>query len=36
LLLARDIEADILPACQRHGLGTLVYSPLAGGMLTGR
>jgi aryl-alcohol dehydrogenase-like predicted oxidoreductase len=35
-LLARDIEADVLPACQRHGLGTLVYSPLAGGMLTGR
>lgn len=35
-LLARDIEADVLPACQRHGLGTLVYSPLAGGMLTGK
>ena len=26
----------MLPACQRHGLGTLVYSPLAGGMLTGK
>jgi aryl-alcohol dehydrogenase-like predicted oxidoreductase len=35
-LLARDIEADILPACQRHGLGTLVYSPLGGGMLSGK
>ncbi|MDP7144923.1 MAG: aldo/keto reductase [Pseudomonadales bacterium] len=35
-LLARDIEADVLPACQRHGLGMLVYSPLAGGMLTGK
>ena len=35
-LLAREIEADILPACQRHGLGTLVYSPLAGGVLTGK
>jgi len=35
-LLSRDIEADILPACQRHGLGTLVYSPLGGGMLTGK
>jgi aryl-alcohol dehydrogenase-like predicted oxidoreductase len=35
-LLAREIETDVLPACQRHGLGTLVYSPLAGGMLTGR
>jgi aryl-alcohol dehydrogenase-like predicted oxidoreductase len=35
-LLSRDIEADILPACQRHGLGTLVYSPLGGGMLSGK
>jgi aryl-alcohol dehydrogenase-like predicted oxidoreductase len=35
-LLSRDIEADILPACQRHGLGTLIYSPLGGGMLTGK
>ncbi|MET1002945.1 MAG: aldo/keto reductase [Acidimicrobiia bacterium] len=35
-LIARGIESDVLPACQRHGLGTLVYSPLAGGMLTGR
>ena len=35
-LLARDIEADVLPACQRHGLGMLVYSPLDGGMLTGK
>ncbi len=35
-LLSREIEADILPACQRHGLGTLVYSPLGGGMLSGK
>jgi aryl-alcohol dehydrogenase-like predicted oxidoreductase len=35
-LLARDIEEDVLPACMRHGLGTLVYSPIAGGMLSGR
>jgi aryl-alcohol dehydrogenase-like predicted oxidoreductase len=35
-LLARSIEAEILPACQRHGLGTLVWSPLGGGILTGR
>jgi aryl-alcohol dehydrogenase-like predicted oxidoreductase len=35
-LLARDIEADVLPACERHGLGTLVYSPLGGGVLTGK
>jgi aryl-alcohol dehydrogenase-like predicted oxidoreductase len=35
-LVARDIEADILPACGRQGLGTLVYSPLGGGVLTGK
>src|SRR3984885_1634844 len=35
-LLARGIESDVLPACGRHGLGTLVYSPLGGGVLTGK
>jgi aryl-alcohol dehydrogenase-like predicted oxidoreductase len=35
-LLARDIENDILPAAQRHGLGAIPYSPLGGGMLTGK
>jgi aryl-alcohol dehydrogenase-like predicted oxidoreductase len=35
-LLARDIEAEILPACQRHGMGTLIWSPLGGGVLAGR
>ena len=35
-LLARDIEGDVLPAAQRHGLGTMIYSPLAGGVLTGK
>jgi aryl-alcohol dehydrogenase-like predicted oxidoreductase len=35
-LLARAIEAEILPACQRHGLGTLIWSPLGGGVLAGR
>ncbi len=35
-LVARGIEAEILPACRRHGLGTLVWSPLGGGVLTGR
>jgi aryl-alcohol dehydrogenase-like predicted oxidoreductase len=35
-LLTRAIEHDVLPACQRHGLGVLVYSPLAGGWLSGR
>jgi aryl-alcohol dehydrogenase-like predicted oxidoreductase len=35
-LVTRDVEAEILPACERHGLGTLVYSPLGGGVLAGR
>ena len=35
-LLARDIEADVLPSAQRHGLGTMIYSPLGGGFLTGK
>lgn len=35
-LLDREIEREILPVAQRYGMGTLVYSPLAGGTLTGR
>src|SRR4051794_13718162 len=34
-LLARGIELDVLPTAQRHGMGTLTYSPLAGGWLSG-
>ncbi len=34
-ILAREIEMDILPTTQRHGMGTLTYSPLAGGWLSG-
>jgi aryl-alcohol dehydrogenase-like predicted oxidoreductase len=35
-LLDPGIEDDVLPACERLGLGVLVYSPLAEGMLTGK
>jgi aryl-alcohol dehydrogenase-like predicted oxidoreductase len=35
-ILVRGIEEDVLPTVQRYGMGTLVYSPLAGGWLTGR
>jgi len=35
-LLRRDIEREILPACSAEGLGMLCWSPLAGGMLTGK
>ncbi|MDF8264494.1 aldo/keto reductase [Luteipulveratus flavus] len=35
-ILSRTIEREVLPVCHDFGVGTLVYSPLAGGMLTGR
>lgn len=35
-LLTRGIEADVLPAAQRHGIGILPWSPLGGGWLAGR
>jgi aryl-alcohol dehydrogenase-like predicted oxidoreductase len=35
-LLARGIEASVLPVAQRYGMGVLVWSPLASGFLTGR
>ncbi|GAB3606525.1 aldo/keto reductase [Conyzicola nivalis] len=35
-MLARGIEADLLPTTLRHGVGTLVWSPLAGGWLSGK
>jgi aryl-alcohol dehydrogenase-like predicted oxidoreductase len=35
-LACRDIERELLPACREHGLGVLPWSPLAGGLLTGK
>jgi aryl-alcohol dehydrogenase-like predicted oxidoreductase len=35
-LVVRDIERDILPACEAYGLGILPYFPLAMGFLTGK
>ncbi|RDG38590.1 aldo/keto reductase [Streptomyces corynorhini] len=35
-ILTRGIEREVLPVCERYGMGTLVWSPLAGGLLTGR
>jgi aryl-alcohol dehydrogenase-like predicted oxidoreductase len=35
-LLTRAIEYDVLPTCQRHGLGVMSYSPLAAGWLSGK
>jgi aryl-alcohol dehydrogenase-like predicted oxidoreductase len=35
-ILTRDIEVEILPVCRKFGLGVIPWSPLAGGMLTGK
>jgi aryl-alcohol dehydrogenase-like predicted oxidoreductase len=35
-LLARGIEADVLPTCQRHNMAVIPWSPLAGGWLSGK
>ena len=34
--LWRRIEARVLPACEQYGLGNVVWSPLAMGILTGK
>lgn len=35
-LVGREVEWEILPACREFGLGVLVWSPLAGGLLSGK
>lgn len=35
-LLQREAEKDLLPYCQQEGLGVLTYTPLMGGLLTGK
>jgi voltage-dependent potassium channel beta subunit len=35
-MLNRYIEPEVLPTCERHGLGQIVFSPLAQGVLTGK
>jgi aryl-alcohol dehydrogenase-like predicted oxidoreductase len=34
-LIRRDIESEILPWCEQNGIGVIVYSPMASGLLTG-
>ena len=34
-LIHRAVEEDILPYCLREGIGVIVYSPMASGLLTG-
>ncbi len=35
-VLDRGLESELLPFCRAHGVGIIPYSPLAGGMLTGK
>lgn len=35
-LVNRKVEAEILPWCEKHGVGVINYSPMASGLLTGR
>jgi aryl-alcohol dehydrogenase-like predicted oxidoreductase len=35
-MLARGIEADVLPTCQHYGMGVITWSPLSGGWLSGK
>ncbi|MGZ8571653.1 MAG: aldo/keto reductase, partial [Actinomycetota bacterium] len=35
-MLQRGAESEVLPACDRLGLGVVVFSPLAQGVLTGK
>ncbi|GAB4413791.1 MAG: aldo/keto reductase family protein [Anaerolineae bacterium] len=36
LLVRRKVEQDVLPVAERHGMGLVVWSPLASGLLTGK
>jgi aryl-alcohol dehydrogenase-like predicted oxidoreductase len=35
-LVERNVEREVIPACERFGLGLLPYFPLAAGLLTGK
>ena len=35
-IFARSTETSVLPTCERHGIGVIPWSPLAGGWLTGK
>ena len=35
-LLSREIERELVPCCEAHGVGVIPYSPLANGLLTGK
>ena len=35
-MLVRGVESDLLPTCERYGMGVIPWSPLAGGWLSGK
>ena len=35
-LISPEVEEEILPFCQQHGIGVIVYSPMKSGLLTGK
>jgi aryl-alcohol dehydrogenase-like predicted oxidoreductase len=35
-LVVREIEHDVLPFCEREGIGVIAYSPMSSGLLTGK
>jgi len=35
-IFVRHVEMDVLPVCRQYGMGVIVWSPLAGGWLTGK
>jgi aryl-alcohol dehydrogenase-like predicted oxidoreductase len=35
-ILARGVEAEVLPACERYGIGVISWAPLGSGWLTGK
>ena len=35
-ILVRGIETEVLPTCERYGMGVIPWSPLAGGWLSGK
>ena len=35
-ILARGVETEVLPTCERFGLGVIPWSPLGGGWLSGK
>ena len=34
--ISPEVEAEILPYCQKHNIGVIVYSPMKSGLLTGK